>query len=612
MLISMPWARVSSPALGVGLLKAILVDGGHDAHAWYVNLELADRLGPNRYRGIVNGGGLNHGLLGEWLFSRAAFGDKALPTDRFLDQHPEALTGVLETPASLRELHESVLPDFVEELAGSRDWSTYDLVGFSTTFEQNVASLALARAIKQRHEDTTIVFGGANVDGGMGPAYLNAIDWIDITVSGEADTTICQLAAAVHRGDSLMGMPGVWFREGATIHHGGEQTLTRDLDALPTPDYAEYFSSLDAMGERRMLSGRVKRLTFESSRGCWWGAKHHCTFCGLNALGMAYRSKSPQRVVTELTELAREYQVLTFEGADNIIDHAGMDELCSRLALAQIDWDLFYEVKANLTRDQVAALANAGIRTIQPGIESLSTRVLGLMRKGSSLLINLRLLKWARAERMRVIWTILAGFPGETDEDYAAQAALIPLLHHLQPPDGVARLLLERFSPYFDEPDHGFTDVRPLRAYASAYPIPQLDHAAIAYAFEYSAAPVASAAVLTDLKTAVRTWQEAWTADGLVPQLRGLRGPGWTRILDSRSGAVERTTLTGAEAALLASIDETYRGIPAIARRLRDSPTPLSESQVEEGLKEFVDRGFVVMEGGHALSLVLSPSPGSS
>ena len=610
-LISMPWARVSSPALGVGLLKAILIAGGHDAEARYVNLELAEAIGPDRYRGFVNGGGLNHGLLGEWLFSRAAFGDHAIETDRFLDRHPEALTAIKETRESLKHLHDVVLPEFVAQIADGCDWSSYDVVGFSTTFEQNVASIALARAIKERHSDVSIVFGGANVDGEMGAAYLQAIDWIDVTVSGEADDTICPLVSALKRGDPLTDIPGVWFRDGSEVRHGAESVLTHNLNDLPTPDYAEYFTALAAVGENLMLSGRVKRLTFESSRGCWWGAKHHCTFCGLNALGMAYRSKTPERVVDELTELAERYQVLTYEGADNILDHAGMDELCQRLQSSEIDWDLFYEVKANLSRQQIAALSQAGIRTIQPGIESLSTHVLGLMRKGSSLLINLRLLKWARAERMRVIWTILAGFPGETDEDYASVASLIPLLRHLQPPDGVATVLLERFSPYFDEPGHGFTDVRPLAAYASAYPIPRLDLAAIAYAFDYTAAPVASPAVIDHVRTVVRSWQQAWAVDDLPPQLRGLRGPGWTRILDTRRGAIERTTLSSGPAAVLASIDETYRSIPAIARRLHDGPAAMSEAQIEDILGDLVDRGFVIMENGHALSLVIPPTPGT-
>ena len=68
------------------------------------------------------------------------------------------------------------------------DWSAYDVVGFTSTFQQNVASLALARAIKEEHPRVTTLFGGANFDSVMGLEYLrvfpgteqadNAVYWI--------------------------------------------------------------------------------------------------------------------------------------------------------------------------------------------------------------------------------------------------------------------------------------------------------------------------------------------------------------------------------------------------------------------------------------------------
>ena len=53
-------------------------------------------------------------------------------------------------------------------------------------------------------------------------------------------------------------------------------------------------------------------------------------------------------------------------------------------------------------------MATAGVRAIQPGIESLSTRILKLMRKGATRLINVRLLKWAAYYGMTVNGTCSA------------------------------------------------------------------------------------------------------------------------------------------------------------------------------------------------------------
>src|SRR5262249_61544426 len=88
------------------------------------------------------------------------------------------------------------------------------------------------------------------------------------------------------------------------------------LDALPAPDYAEYF---DRAASLELPTDSVW-IPFESARGCWWGARHHCTFCGLNGTTMRFRAKSPQRVLDELTTQARRYRNFRFEAADNILD----------------------------------------------------------------------------------------------------------------------------------------------------------------------------------------------------------------------------------------------------------------------------------------------------
>ena len=159
--------------------------------------------------------------------------------------------------------------------------------------------------------------------------------------------------------------------------------LIRDMDALPTPDYDDYFEALRAS----TLSTLIRPgLLAESSRGCWWGEKSHCTFCGLNGTGMKYRSKSPERVLTELAELSRRYGVNGIQFVDNILDMSYFRTMLPRLAAEGGRYALFYETKANLKREQVKLLAEAGVRWIQPGIESLDDNVLRLIGKGNSTL----------------------------------------------------------------------------------------------------------------------------------------------------------------------------------------------------------------------------------
>ena len=93
------------------------------------------------------------------------------------------------------------------------------------------------------------------------------------------------------------------------------------------------------------------------------------------------------------------------------------------------------------------------------------------MRKGVRASQNINLLRWAHYYGINVDWNLLWGFPGETEQDYAEQAALIPHLRHLPPPVGYARIWLERFSPMFTEPETFRLRRRsPERSYRYVYP----------------------------------------------------------------------------------------------------------------------------------------------
>jgi ribosomal peptide maturation radical SAM protein 1 len=289
---------------------------------------------------------------------------------------------------------------------------------------------------------------------------------------------------------------------------------------------------------------------------------------------------------------------------DNIIDQRTMGELCQALSAKRFDFEIFYEVKANLTRSQLELLRRAGVNSIQPGIESLSTHVLALMSKGSDLLINLRTLKWAQHLRMTTSWSILTGFPGETITDYRKQAALIPLLHHLPPPAAVSRLWLERFSPYFTQPTPAFTNITPRPAYAYAYPI-DIDLDSVAYFFDYDVTDAVAPDVVEALKEAVAQWKAAWSRPGGPPVLTYFRGPGWLRIVDSRGEELRKSTLTGASAAVLDAIDDTFHSVASIATAVAAVDPTFDDVAIGRTLAELIDAGWVVEDNGHYFSLVL-------
>jgi ribosomal peptide maturation radical SAM protein 1 len=604
-LINVPWARCEAPSIQCGLLKSELQGHGVAADVHYLNLELASVIGARIYRGLSMLSGERAHLLGEWLFGLAAFGPRDDDEAYLRLVNATALCDALSLSTSgLRLLRAEVLPAWIDQVSGQSRWSDYAIIGFSSTFEQNVAALALARGIKEKHSGVQVVFGGANFEDEMGTEYVRAFPWIDYAVLGEGDIAFPMLVARILGGEDGSAVPGVCTIRNGKLRVPRRSAQVQNMDQLPIPDYEDYFGALRRLGPDSVLGGRRIHLPYESSRGCWWGEKHHCTFCGLNGMGMRYRSKSPELAASEIAELIDRYRVTNINAVDNILDMSYLSSFCAGLAGAPWSASLFYEVKANLRPDQVESLRAAGITAIQPGIESLSNNVLSLMRKGSSLSINLRLLKWAQYYRIFVAWNMLYGFPGETDADYEAQIELIPSLWHLRPPGACARITLERFSPYFSDPSFPIHDVSPIPAYGYVYDGSRVDLQKIAYFFDYKADGTASAEVHRELAAAVRLWQRKWSK-GEPPTLCYERGPNWLRLHDTRGPKPRSATLTGWRALAYEYCGQSARSVGGIADHLAGAGHNVSADDISRFVRSCHADRLMIADSERHFSLAL-------
>ncbi len=566
-IVSMPFMNLDRPSIQLGLLKAIGESHGFPIATLHANLDFAARIGIDYYRTLAD---LQGRLVGEWLFSLEAFGDAAPDPDAELPVKFGAELGHLDR---LSETRERDVPAYLDALVDGFGWHEVRVVGFSSTFQQNTASFALARRLKHRFPDIVTVFGGANFDGEMGLELVRSMDCVDYAVIGEGDTAFSRLPP------------------------------NTELDELPPPEYGEFFDRSARLGLRCDNTW----LPFESARGCWWGAKHHCVFCGLNGTTMRFRAKSPARVRAELAHQAKRYGRFRFEAVDNILDPKYLTDLFPAIAGDGADYEFFYEIKANLTRAQLRVLARAGVTSLQPGLESLSTQVLRLMNKGVRAAQNVNLLRWARYYGINVAWNILWGFPGETEEDYARQAAIVPHLLHLQPPASANRVWLERFSPMFTRPDQFPTRRRePEPSHQYVYPS-TVDIERIAYVFEYEFEEALPDTAYDPLRTSVAEWSRAWQAD-VPPALVYRSSPGYLEIHDIRQPDRAGTyTFRDTLADIYLACAERPTTAAAVRDRLSlDIPT----RAVADAFDQFQERGLMFLDGNQALSLALPKTPG--
>ncbi|MEW6228895.1 MAG: RiPP maturation radical SAM C-methyltransferase, partial [Bacillota bacterium] len=517
-LVSMPFGPLFQPSMGLSLLKPAIAQLGVTTKLLYFTFRFAELIGASSYLQISEGQPASYDLVGEWIFSAALFGNASSDAEGYIE---EVLGKHLAAHEYMKPVSEAFLRSIIEARAKAESFlgecqhsvtkRAPRIVGFTSVFQQQVASLALARRIKAQNPETFIVFGGANCEGIMGIEVLRQFPFVDAVISGEGDLIFPELVRNVLQGEPLSGLQGVYTRDGTlsvcTKTCYTNAPLVCDLDTLPYPDYDDFFEQL---GASRLDSLRAPRIPFETSRGCWWGEQAHCTFCGLNGATMVYRSKSCTRAVEELVYLSTKYPGYDISAVDNIMNMKYFKDFIPELVTRRLGVQLFYEVKANLKKWQVQLLRQAGVTTIQPGIESLSTQVLKLMRKGVRAIENIQLLKWCKELGIRPFWNIIWGFPGEGPEEYASMADLIPLLAHLQPPESAAAIRLDRFSPNFECSEQlGFSDVAAYPAYRYIYPLEPAAVANLAYYFTFKySSPQDVARYTESVVKSIASWKE--------------------------------------------------------------------------------------------------------
>ena len=261
-LVNMPLASLRWPHLGLSLLKAALARAAVACDVAYFNFDFAELLGAEHYHWLADH--FAFVLGGERLFAKHYFADR-LPTDAdyYRDVLLPADPGM--TAADYQALVDTGrhIGPFLDACLSAVDWSRYDVVGFTTSFQQTMPSLCLAQRLKRLRPDIRVAFGGAACEGCMGPELMRQFPEIDYVFSGEADRTFPEtVQRIIHEGheghegheneeedeEEREGKEEKEEREGKEGDGGRcigwESGMVDNLDELPYPDFDDYFARL--------------------------------------------------------------------------------------------------------------------------------------------------------------------------------------------------------------------------------------------------------------------------------------------------------------------------------------------------------------------------------
>jgi ribosomal peptide maturation radical SAM protein 1 len=359
--------------------------------------------------------------LGETLFAALVFPERRQAVlDELARRRPTLERYQLDDPEQLLDQLEVHTDQAIAEI----DLDSVFLIGLSVTFSQVFSSAYYARQLRRRRPQARVVLGGALCPGPIGKMLLRQFDCIDYIVRGEGERPLTELIEHLLRGEAVPEIGGLATRGVLHDMDRTDKNQLADLDGLPLPDYDEYFAKIRELPGQEYFQHEI-RLPLETSRGCWWDRSHKktdalCQFCDNNKIWAGFRTKSPDRVVSDISAQMARYQVPRVLFTDNVTRVKGLQTLYAGIAGLSKGLTIFTEAYANLGIEDFSQMRGGGVREVQIGIEALNTRILDLMHKGTTLLQNAFAMKMLDEFDLKSYSNLITHYPQVSRQDIAA------------------------------------------------------------------------------------------------------------------------------------------------------------------------------------------------
>ena len=616
-LLTMPGTLITRPSLGLSVLKASLSNTNYNVDILYANILFEETIA--RYSSFWNITPF-YKQLQEWAFSNMLFPDYTIDNYFYLKElslHFLSRAKVQPTEDNIRKcirIYKEIRRKaelFVDSFVDLVLYKNPRIVGCSSVFYQHVSSLVILKILKEKRPEIITVMGGPNCTGEMGITTLQKFEFVDFIFSGEADNTFPVFVTEIFTNPNQQE----WKFPASVISNNKANNLlylknkcnsilfnrVKNLDNLPTPDFSDYFFTYNNVAILKDIEDRVVQM--EASRGCWWFEKVGCTFCGLNPGDKKYRSKSPLKVIKEMDTVYEQYKPNLFKFTDNILNMYSLNEFANYLIETQPKYELFFEVKANLNRENVKLLSQAKIVHVQAGIESLHDEVLQLMKKGTTVIKNIQFLKYAIEFSIDVNWIFLHGFPNEKMEWYSEMCSYIHLFSHLQPPGSNLSIGFQRFSEYFVNQKKYNLQLKPLKYYKYIYPFDEKIISKLVGFFEdRTQQEVIASGVYINIKKAILAWRNEYFSEKGKPILQMRAKHEEVHIIDTRKCAIKKHyELTGEEALIIINCE------PAITKKQLyiKLAKKIAIQKIDTVLNELVNNNLVFSYKNKYLNLVI-------
>jgi ribosomal peptide maturation radical SAM protein 1 len=606
----MPFFSVNLPSIALTQLKEVLereFGDSVDVNIFYLNHDFAKLVGLEIYEYMDNYS-IQTGI-GDWFFRNEAFPDESDNLNEYFKRYGYMLSELIQRKDEFEKLRKN-LGVFLEDLILKNELYSSDVVGFTSQFTQNIPSLALAKKLKDINPNVKIVIGGSNCEYPMGIELIKNIEYIDYIFSGQALESFPQFVKNMieENPDKNENIDGVFSRSNVekyftngTLNSNVQQKNGKDsaMNEFLLLDYYSYFDSY----RKKVNNVEKPGITIETSKGCWWGEKIQCSFCGLNGSYIKHRAMDAKHACEYLNWHINEYYQYAniIICTDLVLPKNYIEKVFPKLDVSK-NISIFYEVRPDIKEEELKLLASKNINKIQPGIEALSTPLLKIMHKGVSGANNIKLLKNCVNYSMEPAWNLLIGFPGDNEKIYKFYYDTLSFLFHLPPPNLVP-VRFDRFSEYHKDQEKHNLDLKPYDFYELIYPFDKDSLSNLAYYFaDFGDNGYIDNLIKWEekLKVIVNKWNYIWNKNKttVMPTLSYINN---NQIVDTRSGSKIIHDLNEVSKTILSLLRNPLKKELAILKM-----DTLSENIIEKEWEKLKKNGLIFHEENQqAISLVL-------
>jgi len=296
-----------------------------------------------------------------------------------------------------------------------------DIVGITAMTFTLIDVIKTAQTVKRVNPNIKIILGGPHVI--IYPQETINIPEIDFLVLGEGEQIIKQLIENIHQPEKLKQLKGLVFKIKGEIINTGMTEPIENLDTLPFParrltPYKKYFS---------VVSSNTPVTTMFTSRGC----PYKCLFCDRPTFGKNFRARSAKSVVDEMEQCQKMGIKEIFIYDDTFgVDRQRVIDICNEILKSNLEiaWDVRTRVNT-VDEEMLALMKKAGCQRIHYGVESGTTKILKVLRKGITLEQVKKAFEWTKKAGIQTAGYFMIGSPTETREDILTTIKFIKKLN---------------------------------------------------------------------------------------------------------------------------------------------------------------------------------------